>query len=238
MKKSFLLITIICGLTLTGCAQLTKLDDKQSDEVAEYMAGTVLRYAKNYDEALIYPEHLIDANGNIISDDSKTGTKNTASENTTSKEPTKALDADKQSNSVDVKELFNTIGDNKYSINYTGHESYTSYPNDNDYFTLEPTKGNKLLTFSFTIKNLNNKALNIDLVNKKISYTLENVSGRNYKPAVTLLTNDIQYLKNTIEANASLKAVLVFEIPENTKEKDLSLNINYSGKSSVINIEK
>lgn len=238
MKRSFLLMIVICGIMLTGCAQLTNLNDKQSDEVAEYMAGTVLRYTKNYEEALIYPDDMKELTG--LGSNSETLNLSVESDGTTTENSVSLVPAvtDKQEDILSVKEIFELISDSKYAVTYTGHASYTSYPNDNDYFTLEPTMGNKLLTFTFTFKNTQKKDISIDYVDKNIDYTLESLSGSSYKPSVTLLTNDIQYLKSTIKANQSLKAVLVFEVAKDTKEKDLSLVIDYSGISSVINIDK
>lgn len=238
MKRSFLLMIVICGIMLTGCAQLTKLNDKQSDEVAEYMAGTVLRYTKNYEEALIYPDEVNDSEGTGSETDTNNGSSGVDVTTTESTVSLVSPATDKPKDILSVKELFEIISDSKYSVSYAGHASYTSYPNDNEYFILEPTQGNKLVTFTFTLKNTQKKDLSINLVDKKISYTLKNSSGGSYKPSVTLLTNDIQYLKNTIKANQSLKAVLVFEIAKDTDEKDLSLVIDYSEKSSVINIDK
>lgn len=224
---------------LTGCAQLTKLDDKESDKLAEYMAGTVLRYTKNYDEALIYPGEVHEttsANGNTVSN-------NTDSEseeeiiNTQKPAATEAVNTNIQNN-ISLEELFKNVGDNKYSVSYTGYESHTSYPNDNQYFTIEPANGNKLMVFSFNIKNTQDKSISINLVDKKINYTLKSSSGKSYMPAVSLLANDIQYLKDTIKVNESFKAVIVFEVPGDAKGEDLSMIIGYSGKSSVINIDK
>lgn len=245
VKKSFLIIIVLCGVLLTGCAQLTNFNDKESDELAEYMAGTVLRYTKNYDEALIYPGETIDStniNGGIIdrnpvSEEDSTSTTNTPD---TTKAPTtvKAPGTDKKDNTISIEELFNNVGDNKFTVSYLGYENHTSYPNNNDYFTIEPTKGNKLMVFSFSIKNMDKDTRNVNFVNKKIYYTLKNISGKSYKPAVSLLTNDIQYLKEKINRNESLKTVIVFEVPQDIKVDDLSLVINYGSKSSVISIDK
>lgn len=241
MKKSFLIIIVMCGLMLTGCAQLTNLNDKESDELAEYMAGTVLRYTKNYDEALVYPaksEDTTHTNGNTgIIENNPVSEEDSTSTSTNNQTPTTAPNSDKKNNSISIEELFNSVGDNKYSVSYAGYENHTSYPNDNEYFTIEPMKGNKLMVFSFDMKNKEKDPININLVNEKIYYTLKNTAGKTYKPAISLLSNDIQYLKDSIKGNKTLKAVLVFEVSKNIKADDLSLVIKYSGKSSVISID-
>lgn len=225
---------------LTGCAQLTNLNDKESDELAEYMAGTVLRYTKNYDEALIYPAKndettLPSNNTDITNINSASNEENTSNNSQTT---TTTPSTDSKNSSVSMEELFENVGNNKYTVSYVGYENFTSYPNDNEYFIIEPAQGNKLMVFSFSIKNNNKDSINVNLVNKKIHYSLNNAEGKSYRPAVSLLANDIQYLKDNIKGNHTIKAVLVFEVSKNIKVDDLSLVIKYSGKSSVISIHE
>lgn len=256
MKKSFLIIIIVCGILLTGCAKMTDLTDNESDKLAEYMAGTVLSYAKNYDEALIYPEEEKDATKELAdaTDNTEDGDSN--------KDAVGDLDADSHENidnnsntnasnnttpeietgsgevtSVSLKNLFHQVGDNQYTLSYTGYEDYTSYPSENDYFTIEPAEGNKLVLFNFSIKNITKKSVKVNMLNKKIQYTLKDTTGKSYNSSVSLLSNDIHYFNETLKANKSKKAVLVFEISKDIALKDLSLFIDYNEIRTVISMD-
>lgn len=55
-NKIFLAVTGLIMLVLTGCASSISLTDNESDLVAEYIAGLMFKYDKNYEETLILPE--------------------------------------------------------------------------------------------------------------------------------------------------------------------------------------
>lgn len=250
MKKSFLLIALCCGVMLTGCAKLTDVTEQQSDELAEYVAGTVLRYTKNYDEALIYPdttkEEVLPVKNTSLVEEKNDTTKieNVTDETVKTPQNTETTQVKEEEvtepakDSVSVKQLFEEVIGNKYVVSYKGNESYKTYPKSNESLTLEAEKGYKFITFKFNVKNTTKKESNVNLVNKDITYSLSNKSGVSYKPCITLLTNDIQYFKAKIGSNKSKKAVIIFQVPEDVKEKDLTLSINYKDKSAVIALSK
>ena len=60
MKRNgiFILLTILSILSLTGCADLSDLTEEQSNLIAQYSAGVLLRYSDSYERRLITKEQL------------------------------------------------------------------------------------------------------------------------------------------------------------------------------------
>lgn len=57
MKKQGVgVLALIAALGLTGCGKTVVLNEQQTAETAEYIAGLMLKHSKNYTESLQYPE--------------------------------------------------------------------------------------------------------------------------------------------------------------------------------------
>ena len=214
MRKLFFLLITICGVMLTGCAQLIDLTEKESDVLAEYMAGTMLRHADDYEEALIYPEETSEEKDALVTADMPETASNT---DNTAKLPQAAnanlsqaangdlspentavplnLSAKSQYGAiVSLASMFKDIFKNTFSITYQNYKAYDSYPDDNDLFTIEPAEGKKLIAFTFNVKNITKKSQKLDLMKYNISYQLTDNNSSVYYPMMTLLNNDIQPL--------------------------------------------
>lgn len=245
MKRTFLILVLICGLMLTGCARLTDLSDKQSDVIAEYMAGSVLRYTDNYMEALVYPDEGRDTSKAAGDTAENTATKdNTGSQPEAAKEeasvPAAAAgeNTGKAEGTLSYQEFYQILSDGKYKIEYTGYKFYESYPQRDNYFTLEPTGGKKLLAVNFKAVNESKKAVKVDLGKIHIAYKLKTEEGRTYSPMVTLLDTDLNYINYTLQSGKADEAVLIFEVPENIKTVGLTLSISLNGQNAVIDLNE
>lgn len=258
MKKTFLMLVLSCGLLLTGCAQLTKLTDKQSDVIAEYMAGSVLRYTDNYMEGLVYPEDTADKTTNKTAD--KTGGKITdkvsdtkaTSDNSSGKTDTGNQSSDQsqsqstpaagtsvvKGNSLTYEELYKILCDDKCQVKYTNFKLYDSYAQRDNYFTLQPTDGRKLLVVNFKVSNETKKAVKMNLGKLHIDYKLHTAQGKTYSPMVTLLDTDLNYLSYTLQGGKSDDAVLVFDVPATIDKNGLTLSISLNGQNTEIDLNE
>ncbi len=232
MRKLFFLLITICGVMLTGCAQLIDLTDKESDVLAEYMAGTMLRYAGDYEEALIYPELPQADNAGIP----QTTRVDLSPENTAV--PLNLSAKSQYGTIVSLAGMFNDIFKNTFSITYQNYKAYDSYPDGNDLFTIEPAEGKKLIVFTFNVKNITKKSQKLDLMKYNISYQLTDNNSSVYYPMMTLLNNDIQYINLGINAGKSSKAVILFELPENIDVSHLLLTLTYEDKTTFLDISQ
>lgn len=256
MRKILLFIVVLCGIMLTGCTQLVELTDQESDMLAEYMAGVVLKSDTDYEDALIYPEETeevpeatIDGAKAILetTDSIETTTSNETSdvietsidENTATLEYATAVKPEQNQETAEFLNLTEEVGNGKFSITYSNYSFYDSYPNDknNNYFTLEASANRKLLMVSFDIKNLSNKTQSLNLIEANINYQLDCNTGTIYKPMMTLLINDIQYINLDVAAGKTRKAVIVFDVLKDVDISNINLNISNQDKTTNIKIK-
>lgn len=239
MKKLFFILIALCGILMTGCAQLVTLDENQSDILAEYMAGTVLRHSNNYEEALIYPvetakdtkkekqavtaEVQEQTGNNVINKALQTGQSN------------KAVEDEK---TVSVGNIFKNISGGDFKVVYKDYTLYDSYPETNGYFTMEPAKGKKILEVTFMVTNLSEKNLDINLIKKNVSYKLTDSKGNTYSSMLTLLENDLQFLNLSIPKGKSKKAVVLFEVSKDISKNGIKFYTTYNSKTAVIELSE
>ena len=57
------MLALIAALGLTGCGKTVVLNEQQTAETAEYIAGLMLKYSKNYTDSLQYPEETPEPTG-------------------------------------------------------------------------------------------------------------------------------------------------------------------------------
>lgn len=250
MKKPLLILTLFCGMMFTGCAKMTDLSDQQSDVIAEYMAGSVLRYTDNYKEALIYPEDTKEEqkNGTVIKESNTTKEENTANTATdkqdinkgavTTSNSTGTKNTETEKSDLSYEEFYKIISDNKYQLKYTDFKLQSSYAQRDAYFTLTPTSGNKLLAVNFKVSNKSKSSVKVNLEKIHIAYKLSTKDGKSYSPMVTLLDTDLKYLNLTLKSGKSDDAVLLFDVPENLKTDGLTLSISLNGQKAIIDLNE
>jgi hypothetical protein len=241
VRKLFLLLIVICGVTLTGCAQLIDMNDQESDVLAEYMAGTMLRHADNYDEALIYPETTETAETAETTETTDISDPiNNTIENTTEETPdiTTTLDDSQNGNIVNLENMFKGILKDNFGVTYTDYKFYDSYPDENEFFTLETTKDKKLLAVTFNVKNITNKSKTLDLKEYNLIYQLTDNEDITYNPMMTLLNNDIQYINLKIAAGKTQKAVILFNVPKDIDMTNMKLAITYKDKTTLLELNQ
>ncbi len=251
MKKPLLILTLFCGMMFTGCAKMTDLSDQQSDVIAEYMAGSVLRYTDNYKEALIYPEDMKEeqTNGTVINESNDTAKEENTANTATDKQDTNkgavttgnstgTKNTETEKSDLNYQEFFKIISDDKYQLKYTDFKLQLSYAQRDAYFTLTPTSGNKLLAVNFKVSNKSKSSAKVNLDKIHIAYKLSTKDGKTYSPMVTLLDTDLKYLNITLKSGKSDDAVLLFDVPENLKTDGLTLSISLNGQKAIIDLNE
>lgn len=251
MKKPLLILTLFCGMMFTGCAKMTDLSDQQSDVIAEYMAGSVLRYTDNYKEALIYPEDMKEeqTNGTVINESKDTAKEENTANTATDKQDTNkgavttgnstgTKNTETEKSDLNYQEFFKIISDDKYQLKYTDFKLQLSYAQRDAYFTLTPTSGNKLLAVNFKVSNKSKSSAKVNLDKIHIAYKLSTKDGKTYSPMVTLLDTDLKYLNITLKSGKSDDAVLLFDVPENLKTDGLTLSISLNGQKAIIDLNE
>jgi hypothetical protein len=233
MKRLKLVIIILLALPLSGCIKETNLSDKQSDEVAEYMAGELLENDEYYDQRL------------ISVDTSKTDSLNEAAVTNAPSQVTtgNAVASDSSDNTVSATKknytLAEVIGNKNFQIKFSTYKIAETYPENSNsaYFTIEPREGYQLLVASYTVENITGKEKTLDLSDKNISYKLEVDKDTTYDPLLTLLENDLQFVDIKVNGGNSKKVLLIFEVSKNDNLSNINLTVKNGNKSNSIKIK-
>jgi hypothetical protein len=229
MRRLLVIFISVLALLFTGCMKAYPLTEEETDIVAEYMAGLLLAKDKNYSLSLLSYDEVKE-----LSNQATTNTKEEPIEET---DKDNVIDNESEINSLDkTNSLSEVIGNKNFEIQFTGYKLADTYPEDetNRVFSIDPRKGNQLLIVNFTLENLNNKDMTIDLSKEKIQYQLK-INGENiYKPLLVLLENNLQYINMKIAANSKIPTVLIFELEKDTDLSKISLLVSNNSKSKEI----
>lgn len=232
MKRWKLIPIIIVMFSLAGCMTEYKANDVQTDAAAEYIAGLLLKDNKDYKQALT-PLKDITKPEPIEGEDTKWQTEDTIESDTNGKTM-----PEKNKEDIDYT-LSEVIGEADFNIEYKGYDIVDTYPEkpDSTYFTLTPRKGHRLLVTTFSIKNITKKEKILNLSKAEMIYQLDVNVGTVYKPQLSLLENDLQYIDVAIPAGDKISAVLIFEISDKTDVSNINLIISKDKKSEIIEIK-
>jgi hypothetical protein len=220
--------------TLTGCIQEYKVTEQQNDATAEYMAGLLLKYDEDYEQDLPSQDEIIEEEAAQVEVDTMSPTPTVSStKDTTTNAEGKAEDAKKDYTLTEV------IGAENFEIEYTGYKVTESYPEDaqSAYFSLTSREGNHLIVASFLVKNKTDKEKKLNLSKAKIQYQLDVNVGTVYKPSLTLLENDLQYIDIKIAGGKAEPVLLIFEISKDTDISDINLMVSNDNKTEIIKIK-
>lgn len=223
MKKTiFFLGVLALAVSSCGCSSGTDLSEKENDSLAEYMAGTLLKHDKNYDQALTYEEQEEPAGETQPPETPQTSESTTPAPAPDSDSPEESsLEAElaedtKKETSCKLWELYDVDGIN---ISYESVSTGDSYPtgDSSSYYSVEAKKKHKLVVLNFNVTNSKNKKVMLNLLESGVSYQLKTSDGGVYQPLITLVVEDLQYLDYYVAKKGKDKAVLIFEVPEDVK---------------------
>jgi len=234
MKRLRLLPILLLLFGLTGCIKEYTLKEEQSDAVAEYMAGKLLEYEDTYEQDLVLEDELMEAgqedSAQIISPTAVA--ENPSSDSNNTEGTIEETDA-----SIDYS-LAEVIGVEDFDIQYKGYTVTETYPEDSDstYFSLTARKGNQLLAVAFDLKNTTKSKKTLNLSKSKVLYQLDINVDTIYKPSLTLLENDLQYIDISVAGGKTEQVLLIFEVAKTTDLSDVNLIVSKDKKTKIIKI--
>lgn len=226
MKRLKLLPVLLLLFGLTGCIQKFSATEEQSDAIAEYMAGKLLKYDERYEQDIFLLEKLNVDTEVVTENDEISSVPDTNSTET-------ANEIEKEYSISEV------IGAKDFDIQYTGYVVAESYPQDseNSYFSLNSGNGNQLVVASFSAKNTSDKTKSLNLSKSNILYQLEMDEGTVYKPSLTLLENDLQYIIMDIPSGETKEVLLIFEVKTKEDMSKILLIISNDNKSVTFRVK-
>lgn len=238
MKKKICLLAImsISIMLLSACSSTKTLKDENNAIVAQYIAGSVLKFDKYYSDGLVYPYQRPSSDENVVADPVQTVQTASVSKNED------IIKNDNSTKQEDTKETYSELSDiyqNKnLTVDFKKFTTTSSYSGDysEQAFNVEAKSGNQLVILEFNIKNNSKKNQTVNLVRSGISYELK-VGNEVYYPILSIVSNDIQYFNSTIAAGKSKNAVLIFEVPQKTKMNNTTLTVTNIDNVSQVTVK-
>lgn len=241
-NKILLLFLMLFSMTsLCGCVNVQEMTEEQSDLVAEYSAGVLLRYSYRYDRRLITKEQLAAENQKENGAENAVHSEVTATPDITPTPQPAATGDTASGSSVEEPQATErpTVALNDvYHIDGLDF-SYQSSRFCKKYSTqITAEKGQTLFVATFNVKNQTGKKQKVNLGKRKISYKLT-VDGSEYQPTINILSNmGLNYLNTSIPSGKSEKAVLIYRMSEERKQaSEITLSVEDGDKVSIVKIK-
>ena len=216
------LLVLLCMAALTGCGKddIT-LSNEDNDLVAEYIAGTLLKYS--YDNEWKYQK---------LNTAQKTGVTTTAGTNSSTQTPTQSVTGNSQKPSASssavstpsssgkagtaasdlISSLPTALGFNGVTVKYKNYVTGSSYPAD-AVISVPAQSGCEVVAVEFTITNISGQAVTLNS-SGNVTFKLE-TGGASVNNYASMLKNDITSLKNvSLAAGASKDVVVLFQVKE------------------------
>lgn len=224
MKKVITgLLVLLCMAALTGCGKNDiSLTNEENDLVAEYIAGTLLKYS--YDNEWKYQK---------LNAAQKTGVTTTAGTNSSTQTPTQSQAGNSQkptasssvatstasasgtagTTSTDLMgSLPSALGLSGVTVKYKDYVTGSSYPSD-AYVSVPAQSGCEVIAVELTLTNTSGQAVTLNS-SGNVTFKLE-VGGTGVSNYASILKNDITTLKNvSLAAGASKDVVVLFQVKE------------------------
>ena len=208
--KKFLtgLLVLLCMAALTGCGKNDiSLTNEENDLVAEYIAGTLLKYS--YDNEWKYQK---------LNTAQKTGVTTAAGTNSSTQTPaqSQSVNSQKPSASATASNAAGTtstdlMGSLPSALGLSGVTG-SSYPSD-AYVSVPAQQGYKVVAVELTLTNTSGQAVTLNS-SGNVTFKLE-VGGTGVVNYASILKNDITALKNvSLAAGASKDVVVLFQVKE------------------------
>lgn len=216
------LIMIMCALTACG-DEIPDLTEEQTEIITEYAAGLLLKYDSSSPSRLLASEDayvkpaLPEMDIPVADDEEEIGLTIPDEEPAVSFDDVTVTDIDGQTSVPQGSGWKSFTGSDGLDITYAGsYEIVDSYPGDNSnsYFTMDASKGNKLLVIHFTMTNVFSEDKTVNMNDYNLRYRVSINGEKNKQVLTTLLDNDILSYKGTIAAGESIELVAVAEAPE------------------------
>ena len=236
MKKKYLfsILTMTSAVLLTSCAtQVPELSKFDNDKAAEYMAGEMLKYDTKYAYALDYDRSVLEVTPTPAPTKAPTVTPKPVSD-PAQQDPSATGGAGGEETpamqEVSIAEVFGMSG---IEITYVSTALKDSY--GKGYESIVASKGKKLLIITFRIKNTGDAPQTLNLFGSDTDYVL--YQGEQKKaPLRTSAAGDLQYFNAELSAGKSKQGCLMFEVDQNTKTEENSLQITNGTKQATITL--
>lgn len=216
------------------------LTESEQKVIAEYAAGLLLKYDKNYSGAIKSIEEDVEEDNGLqvigepetneqINEDAPTDD----NANVNGPEFSEELTAQEPGNQVEESiysdmTIAEAIGLDGFDVIYKSYETYNIYPpeeSDDLVFSLEAAPGMELLVLTFGITNNTPDRLLCDVLDSDTSFRLIINGSERVQGQKTMLLNDLCSYYEEVEGYGMAESVLVFEVAQGTSSTIDSLDL-------------
>lgn len=226
MKKGNVLgLIALSAILLTGCVDaMPELTAEQSDIIAEYAAGLILKYSPRYQYRIVSEEELAAAVAERQQDVSEpepepaTEPEQTqVSAENTPDAPSENVSTEQESQpaqilSAEDVDFAAELGIDDLIIRYQSFEVCSSYPQDSIGYGVDAAKDKKLLILHFDLEGLPEEDVNCNLFdcNLKLRVTVNDTISAS--ALNTVLSNNLITYIDVVKAGETVDVVAVAEI--------------------------
>jgi len=226
-----LLLAFVMSMLCACGDEIPELTDEEISLIADYSSALLLKYDSNTPSRLL-PEGSVDMSI-VYHDPQITGSDSDNAkeelnisgdiETVVSNSDVTVSDTTEPEKQEHAEGFTDFLADTGITVEYAGeYEIADTYPveNENVYFTVDASKGNKLLVMHFTLTNVSGEEKDIKMNSLGLKYRISINDGKNKNVMTTMLANDILTYTGTLAADESADLVAIAEIPED--ETDIS----------------
>lgn len=223
-RRCLAVVVAAVSFLLSGCgAQVYEMTAAEEELIVQYAAHFVSKYNIYQQDGVVYVGAEADTEDSDKSDDTAT------------QKPENSEKPDKPSNRVEsIEEAIGLSGN--LEITYKGSEVKESLKQGNAYL-VTPNAGNALFVMNFDVKNVSDKAVEMNHLLLDLQFKLE--SGKVVSThRETFLNNDFSTYIGSIAAGETVNMVLIFEAKESDVKQIVSpsLQITVDGKKKMVEL--
>lgn len=232
MKKGKVLgLLAMSAVLLTGCVDsMPELTDEQSDIIAEYAAGLLLKYSPNYNYKIASEEEVaaamaaasVEAPEPETEQEQEAETDQAQTEQETDQgslsPETQDAGAEQVQPAADL-DFAAELGIDDLIIRYQSFEICNSYPQDNTGFSVDAAQGKKLLVMHFDLEGLPEEDVDCNLFDYDIKMRVNINDTVSAMVLTTLIPNDLASYMDVVKAGEIVDVVAVAEIDDMTEQE-------------------
>lgn len=229
MKKGKVLgLLAMSAVLLTGCVDsMPELTAEQSDIIAEYAAGLLLKYSSNYNYKIASEEEVAAAMAareevsepepeqETETDHAQTLEEAEQGPSSSETQPTET----EQVQFVSDLDFAAELGIDDLIIRYQSFEICDSYPHNNSGFSVDAAQGKKLLVMHFDMEGLPEEDVDCNLFDYDIKMRVNINDTVSAAVLSTMIPNDFASYMDVVKAGEIVDVVSVAEIDDMTEEE-------------------
>lgn len=247
-NKTLKIITLVLAmsLVLSGCGLIPSLDLTESEQkvIAEYAAGLLLKYDRNYSGAIMDIEEDEDEDNLEIVQESlgeypeeedvyeeeenvELPGENTTEDIVYDENGQPVNNTPEETTYADIS-IAEAVGLDGFSIIYKNMQVADIFPeeeSDQLVFSMQASPGMELLVVTFGITNETGESRDCDILNSGASFRALINGTERVNAQRTILLNDMTNFYEHMEGYGMVDAVLVFEVSKGTAETISTLDL-------------